>query len=80
MRVRLESLIPWLPPVGLMIWLLAGRWPEADFQARNWTLFMTAICLALLVPLTSSAAPRAPARLVVALGWVLLAGLVYFTR
>jgi hypothetical protein len=82
----LESLTSWLPLIGLAAWVLAGRWQEAGLQARNWTNLMTALCLALLIPLpsraslASSRAPkRIPARAVVALAWTFLVGLVYLT-
>ena len=81
MRGRFESLAAWLPSVGVAVWLAAGRWQEAGFQARNWMILVTALCLALLIPLPSSrAAGGAPRRLAVGLGWMLLVGLVYFTR
>jgi hypothetical protein len=72
---------PWLPLVGLDAWVLAGGWQESDFQARNWAILMSALYAATLIPVRSSPRPRpVPAFLVTWLGWLFLAGLVFFTR
>ena len=80
-RRLVEQQGPWLPLVGLAAWVLAGGWQESGFQARNWVMLMSALCAAALVPVRSSRQPR-PARAFLGawLGWLFLAGLVFFTR
>jgi hypothetical protein len=65
----------------LAAWVLAGGWQESSFQPRNWAILMSALYAATLIPVRSSRRPR-PARafLVAGLGWLFLAGLVFFTR
>ena len=81
LRRLLEQQGPWLPLVGLAAWVLAGGWQESGFQARNWAILMSALYAAVLIPVRSSRRPRsARAFLVAWLGWLFLAGLVFFTR
>ena len=77
----MERASPWLPLVGLAAWLLTGGWRESTFQTHNWTILMASLCGAVLIPVRSSSTrPRRPrAFLVTWLGWLFLAGLVFFT-
>ncbi len=70
-----------MPLAGLAAWVLAGGWQEAGVQARNWAILMSTLYAATLVPVRSSRRPRlARAFLVTWMGWLLLAGLVFYTR
>jgi hypothetical protein len=81
LRRLVEQQGPWLPLVGLAAWVLAGGWQESDFQARNWAILMSALYAATLIPVRSSPRPRpVQAFLVTWLGWLFLAGLIFFTR
>ncbi len=81
LRRMVEQQGAWLPLAGLSAWVLAGGWQQSDFQARNWAFLMSALCVAALVPMPSSRRPRpAPVFLATWLGWLFLAGLVFFTR
>ena len=81
LRRLLEQQGPWLPLVGLAAWVPAGGWQESGFQARNWAILMSALYAATVIPVRSSRRPR-PARvfLLTWMGWLFLAGLVFFTR
>ena len=81
LRHLTEQRGPWLPLIGFAAWVLAGGWGEAGFQARNWAMLMSALYAATLTPVRSAWRPRPARAFVVAwLGWLLLAGLVFFTR
>jgi len=81
LRHLVEHQRPWLPLVGLGAWVLAGGWQESGFQARNWAILMSALYAAVLIPVRSPRRPRADRAFLVAwLGWLFLAGLVFFTR
>lgn len=80
-RRLMERQGPWLPLVGAAAWVLAGGWQASGFQARNWAILTSALYVATLVPVPSSRRPG-PERvfLVTWLGWLFLAGLVFYTR
>ena len=76
-----DQQVPWLPLVGLAAWVLAGGWQESGFQARNWATLMFALYGATVIPIRSSRRSRPTRTFLVAwLGWLFLAGLIFFTR